>query len=96
MKFANDIAVLCFLLGTMGSLGAQVMTPMELSDPKTQQLQQRPHQDLDGDRNRNRAHKCPHPFYFSRVRNVDVAKMRFWASSRNREERYYTLTIWQP
>ena len=76
MKFVKGIAVLCVVLGTMGSLRAQVMTPMELSDPKTQQLQQRHIKTLMAIGTEIEAHKFPYPFYFSRVLDVDLAKMQ--------------------
>ena len=76
MKFINGIAVLCVVLGTLASLRAQLMTPMELSDPKTQQLQQRHIKTLMAIGTEIEAHKFPYPFYFSRVLDVDVAKMQ--------------------
>ena len=74
MKFVNGIAVLCVVLGTMGSLRAQVMTPMELSDPKAQHLQQRHLKTLMAIGTEIEAHKFPYPFYFSRVLDVDCGQ----------------------
>jgi hypothetical protein len=76
VKFINGIAVLCFALGALAPLRAQVVTPMELSDPKTQQLQQRHIKTLMAIGTEIEAHKFPYPFYFSRVLDVDVAKMQ--------------------
>ncbi len=76
MKFVKGIAVLSVMLGTIGSLPAQVMTPMELSDPKTQQLQQRHLKALMAIGTEIEAHKFPYPFYFSRVLDVDLPKMQ--------------------
>jgi hypothetical protein len=76
MKFAKGIAVLSVVLGTMGPLRAQVMTPMELSDPNTQQLQQRHLKTLMAIGTEIEAHKFPYPFYFSRVLDVDLSKMQ--------------------
>jgi hypothetical protein len=76
MKFVQGIAVLSVVLATMSSLPAQVMTPMELSDPKTQQLQQRHLKTLMAIGTEIEAHKFPYPFYFSRVLDVDLAKMQ--------------------
>ena len=57
-------------------LAAQVITPMELSDPKAQHLQQRYLKALMAIGNEIEAHKFPYPFYFSRVLDVDLAKMQ--------------------
>src|SRR5215471_13182071 len=58
------------------SLAAQVVTPMELSDPKTQRLQQRYYKTLGAIGSEVEAHKFPYPFYFSRVLDVDQSKMQ--------------------
>src|ERR1019366_6442549 len=76
MKFVEGIAVLSVVLGTMAPLRAQVVTPMELSDPKTQQLQQRHLKTLMAIGTEIEAHKFPYPFYFSRVLDVDLPKMQ--------------------
>jgi hypothetical protein len=76
MKLAEGIAVLSVVLGTMGSPSAQVMTPMELSDPTAQHLQQQHLQTLMAIGTQIEAHKFPYPFYFSRVLDVDLAKMQ--------------------
>ena len=49
---------------------------MELSDPKAQRLQQRYLQALVAIGSEIEAHKFPYPFYFSRVLDVDLAKMQ--------------------
>jgi hypothetical protein len=64
----------CTLLS--GVLTAQVLTPMELSDPKTQRLQQRDLKKLAAIGTEIAAHKFPYPFYFSRVLDIDQAKMQ--------------------
>ena len=76
MKLAGGIAVLSVVLGTMGPLRAQVMTPMELSDPTAQHLQQQHLQTLMVIGTEIEAHKFPYPFYFSRVLDVDLAKVQ--------------------
>ncbi len=76
MKLSHIIAVLSLVLGTMGSLPAQVMTPMELSDPSAQHLQQRHLKTLMTIGTEIEAHKFPYPFYFSRVLDVDLSKMQ--------------------
>ncbi len=55
---------------------AQVITPVELSDPRDQLLQQRHLQTLMAIGTEIEAHKFPYPFYFSRVLDVDLAKMQ--------------------
>ena len=64
------------LLGAMTSLRAQVITPVELPDPKAQHLQQRHLQTLMAIGTEIEAHKFPYPFYFSRVLDVDLPKMQ--------------------
>ena len=76
MKLVGGIAVLSVVLGTMASLPAQVMTPMELSDPTAQHLQQQHLQTLMAIGTEIEAHKFPYPFYFSRVLDVDLAKVQ--------------------
>ena len=76
MKLLRGVAVLVVVLGTMVPLRAQVITPMELSDPKAQRLQQRHLQTLMAIGTEIEAHKFPYPFYFSRVLDVDLAKMQ--------------------
>ena len=76
MKLVAGIAVLSVVLGTIGPLTAQVVTPMELSDPKTQQLQQRHLKTLMAIGTEIEAHKFPYPFYFSRVLDVDLSKIQ--------------------
>jgi hypothetical protein len=60
----------------VSTAAAQVMTPMELSDPKYQHLQQRHLKALMDIGNEIQEHKFPYPFYFSRVLDVDLQKMQ--------------------
>ena len=55
---------------------AQVVTPMELSDPKTQRLQQLNIKALTAIGSEISSHKFPYPFYFSRVLDLDMDKMK--------------------
>jgi hypothetical protein len=63
------------MVGTVTSVAAQVITPMELSDVKTQRLQSHYLQALMTIGDEIRAHKFPYPFYFSRVLDLDMTKM---------------------
>lgn len=76
MTWLNRIASLMIVLGAMTLLRAQVVTPVELSDPKAQHLQQRHLKTLMAIGNEITAHKFPYPFYFCRVLDVDLAKMQ--------------------
>ena len=70
-------AILPFMLLLLsGALTAQVLTPMELSDPKTQRLQQRNIKTLTVIGSEIAGHKFPYPFYFSRVLDLDLVKMQ--------------------
>ena len=68
--------VLTIVLIVAASSMAQVITPMELSDPKARILQQRYLQALVAIGDEIEAHKFPFPFYFNRVLDVDLAKVK--------------------
>jgi hypothetical protein len=68
--------VLLTMLGAGIYLSAQVMMPMELPDPKAQHLQQRHLKTLMAIGREIEAHNFPYPFYFSRVLDVDLAKVQ--------------------
>jgi hypothetical protein len=76
MKLVQGIAVLVVALAAIAPLRAQVMTPVELPDPKAQHLQQRHLKTLMAIGTEIEAHKFPYPFYFSRVLDVDLPKMQ--------------------
>jgi hypothetical protein len=54
---------------------AQVVTPMELQDPKLQHLQQRHLQTLMDIGREIEQHKFPYPFYLCRTLDIDIDKM---------------------
>ena len=69
-------ALLVMALGLLCPAIAQVVSPVELNDPKLQRLQQhyfRTLVDIGGEVQR---YKFPYPFYLSRVLDVDLAKMK--------------------
>src|SRR5271167_3931787 len=72
----RGLAVVGLALGAMGFLRAQVITPVELPDPRAQHLQQRHLQTLMAIGTEIEEHKFPYPFYFSRVLDVDLPKMQ--------------------
>jgi len=76
MKLAKGVAVLVVALAATASIRAQVVTPVELPDPKAQHLQQKHLKTLMTIATEIEAHKFPYPFYFSRVLDVDVDKMQ--------------------
>ena len=55
---------------------AQVVTPVELNDPKLQRLQQRHFRTLVDIGGEIQRYKFPYPFYLSKVLDVDLAKMK--------------------
>ena len=73
-------ALLCpfIILLTLASLPApaQVVSPIELNDPKLQRLQQRHFRTLVDIAGEIQRYKYPYPFYLSRVLDVDIAKMK--------------------
>ena len=75
MKWVTRVGLWLAVMGTSASLAAQVLTPTELSDPKTQRLQQKYFKALVAIGSEVEAHKFPYPFYFSRVLDVDQSKM---------------------
>lgn len=70
------VAVLAALLGASLPSLAQVITPMEVGDPKLQRLQQRNFKTLTTIGGEIEQHKFPYPFYLSRVLDVDLEKMK--------------------
>jgi len=76
MKALVKGVALMVLLGAIAPLRAQVITPVELPDPKAQRLQQRHLKTLMAIGTEIEAHKFPYPFYFSRVLDVDLPKMQ--------------------
>jgi len=75
-KALRAVSILFTVLGGLVPLCAQVVTPVELPDPKAQRLQQRYLQTLMAIGTDIEAHKFPYPFYFSRVLDVDLPKMQ--------------------
>src|SRR6516225_2428363 len=73
----RTVSLVSMLIALLGAtLGAQVVTPMEVSDPKAQRLQQRHLQDLMAIASEIEAHKFPYPFYFSEILDLDLKKMQ--------------------
>ena len=92
MKSFTGVAVV-LVLGVMVPLRAQVITPVELSDPKAQRLQQRYLQTLMAIATEIEAHKFPYPFYFSRVLDVDLPKMQLADQRSIRFDTYKGQTV---
>lgn len=76
MKLVVVFAGLLAVVGSASFLVAQAVTPMEVSDPKAQHLQQRYLKALMAIGSEIEAHKFPYPFYFSRVLDVEQSKMQ--------------------
>ena len=93
MKLVRCVALLVIVAGVMVPLRAQVITPVELSDPKAQRLQQRHLQTLMAIATEIEAHKFPYPFYFSRVLDVDLAKMQLADQRSIRFDTYRGQTV---
>ena len=75
MKWVTRVGLWLAVMVIATSLAAQVLTPTELSDPKTQRLQQLYFKALAAIGSEIEAHKFPYPFYFSRVLDIDQSKM---------------------
>jgi hypothetical protein len=76
MNSVWTIAALLFSVGAVAPLRAQVLTPMEISDPSSQRLEQRYLKALMDIGNQIGAHKFPYPFYFSRILDIDLDKQK--------------------
>lgn len=72
---------------------AQVITPMELPDPKMQHLQQRHLQTLMTIGRDIGEHKFPYPFYLCRALDVDLAKIQAADLRSIRFDRYQRRTV---
>ena len=70
------VGVSLITLGLACSIIAQVISPMELKDPKLQRQQQRNFRTLVDIGGEIQRYKFPYPFYLSRVVDVDLAKMK--------------------
>ena len=68
--------LLVTILGLLCPAIAQVVTPLELNDPKLQRLQQRNFRKLVDIGGEIQRYNFPYPFYLSRVLDVDLAKMK--------------------
>jgi hypothetical protein len=73
MKLLGAVLLLV-MLGARAVL-AQVLTPSELDDPSTQQLQQKHFKTLMEIGSAIETHHFPYPFYLSRVLDIDLAKV---------------------
>jgi hypothetical protein len=69
-------ALLVAILGLLCPAIAQVVTPLELNDPKLQRLQQRNFRKLVDIGGEIQRYNFPYPFYLSRVLDVDLVKMK--------------------
>ncbi len=76
MKLFLRLSGLLVVMASGLSLCAQVMMPMELPDPKARHLQQKHLKTLMAIGTEIGQHKFPYPFYFSRVLDVDLARMQ--------------------
>jgi hypothetical protein len=72
----KSATLLIFLLASFLPLHCQVVTPMEISDPGPQRLQQKYLKALMDIGSQVEAHKFPYPFYFSRVLDIDLEKQK--------------------
>ena len=88
-----SLTLISILLGTAVSAWTQVMTPMELPDPKAQHLQQRHLQTLMAIGKEIESHKFPYPFYFSRAIDVDLDKMQLADQRSIRFDIYKNQTV---
>jgi hypothetical protein len=92
MKLVKRIAVLVVELAAIATC-AQVITPVELPDPKARHLQQKHLKTLMAIATEIEAHKFPYPFYFSRVLDVDLAKMQAADQRSIRFDTYKNQTV---
>lgn len=70
------VVIVLVALGPVFPLRAQVVTPVELSDPAARNLQQRYLKTLMAIGEELEGHKFPYPFYFSRILDLDLDKMQ--------------------
>jgi hypothetical protein len=93
MKRLVRVAGLMTILLAGNSLLAQVVTPMELSDPKAQHLQQRHLQTLMAIGNEIQGHSFPYPFYLCRILDLDLSKMQAADQRSIRFDTYKSQTV---
>lgn len=91
---ARSVAVTLLLVMTIGQAAvAQVVTAMELQDPKMQRLQQRHLQALMAIGGEIEQHKFPYPFYLCRTLDVEVDKIQVADQRSIRFESYQQKTV---
>jgi hypothetical protein len=76
MSLIRTVVALLFSTCALAPLRGQVVTPMEISDPTSQRLEQRYLKALMDVGNQIGAHKFPYPFYFSRILDIDLDKQK--------------------
>jgi hypothetical protein len=81
------------MVAALATVSAQVITPMELRDPKTQRLQMRHFNTLLAIGNEIGSHKFPYPFYFSRALDLDQSKMAVADQRSIRFDTYKNQTV---
>lgn len=74
MRLCRLLLLLNLVWAGAAFLSAQVVSPLELSEPKLRQLQQRHFKTLVDIGEQISRHKFPYPFYFSRVLDIDQQK----------------------
>jgi len=72
---------------------AQVLSPAEMKDPLSQQLQEKYWEPLKQVASEARAHTFPYPFYFSRILDVDQEHQRALDQRSIRFDRYHGQTV---
>jgi hypothetical protein len=93
MTLVAGVAVCAMAMGAATRSVAQGVTPMELSDPKTQRPQQRYFKTLNVVGNEIGTHRFPYPFYFRRVLDADQAKMQMSDQRSIRFDIYKNQTV---
>src|SRR5512140_814903 len=85
--------IVAFLVLLTTSMLAQVLTPMEVADPKLQHLQQRHMNALVAIGGDIEAQKFPYPFLLSRTLDVDLPKMREMDQRSIRFDSFHSQTV---
>jgi hypothetical protein len=95
MRRISALAGSLLVLAAIAPAMAQVVSPLEISDPELRALQQRYTGSLQAVAVQIEGHKFPYPFYFSRVLDVDEVRQRQLDQRSIRFARFESQTVLQ-
>jgi hypothetical protein len=93
MRRISSVLVLLLCVAGWHAAMAQALSPAEIKDPLSHQLQEKYWEPLKQVASEARAHHFPYPFYFSRILDVDQEHQRGLDQRSLRFDRYHGQTV---